>query len=145
MKKILGLFLVILISSVSVSVFAQNKDNNRHGKRDMDPTKRMEKMVEYLKLDDKQTAEFKRINEEFHQKMKANRDANKADREAMKANREKNHETMLAMRNDRNEEMKKVLSDEQYKKFIEKQEPRKGHKHNKGSMHKKDRKEKELK
>jgi len=124
MNKVLGIFLIMLIGSVSV--FAQDRGNGRRGQRDMDPAKHWEKTVEDLKLDEAQAAEFKKINDEFAQKMKANMEANKEDREAMKAKWEEQRGKMLAMQNERNEELKKVLSDEQYQKFLEKQKPRQG-------------------
>ena len=56
MKKVIGLFLVILISTATV--FAQGGD--RQGKKG-DPSKRSEKMIEELKLDDKQAAEYRKV------------------------------------------------------------------------------------
>ena len=50
------------------------------------------------------------------------------EREAMKAEREKQREKMLAMREDKNAQMKKILTEEQYKQYLEKQQP-KGNKH----------------
>ena len=82
MKKVIGLFLVILISSTTV--FAQS--GNRQGKKG-DPSKRSEKMIEELKLDDKQAAEFRKIETEFRAQMEKEREAIKVDRSKM---REKN-------------------------------------------------------
>lgn len=109
MKKVIGLFLVILISTATV--FAQG--GNRPGKKG-DPSKRCERMVEDLKLDDKQAAEFRKIEADF-------RDQMKKEREAMEKDREKMREKMTAMRAERDEQMKKILTDEQYKQYLEKQ------------------------
>lgn len=121
MKKIIGLFLVIMLSTVAL--FAQSNKDNKRERKDFDPTKRWEKMAEDLKLDDKQLAEFNKINEEFKQQMTKEREANQSKREAMRAEREKQKEAMLAMHTERNEQMKKILTDEQYKQYIEKQKP----------------------
>lgn len=109
MKKVIGLFLVILISSATV--FAQ--DGNRQGKKG-DPSKRSEKMIEELKLDDKQAAEYRKIEADFREKMMK-------DREAAKEDRAKMREKMMAMRTEKDAQIKSVLTDEQYKLYQEKQ------------------------
>ena len=55
MKKVIGLCLVVLLSSTSV--FA--RENRRMDKRKMDPSARCEKMIADLKLDEKQAVEFR--------------------------------------------------------------------------------------
>ena len=109
MKKVIGLCLVVLLSSTSV--FA--RENRRMDKRKMDPSARCEKMIADLKLDEKQAVEFRKLQKEY---------------KAMKAEREKQREKMLAMREDKNAQMKKILTEEQYKQYLEKQQP-KGNKH----------------
>lgn len=119
MKKVIGLFLVILISTVSV--FAQK---DQRGKRGGDPTQRCEKMIAELKLDEKQATEFRKINTEFREKVMKERKAVEADRQKMR-------EQMKTLRNDWDEQLKKILTDEQYKQYQEKQnvpQKRKGHK-----------------
>ena len=69
MKKVIGLCLVLLISSVSV--FAQ--DGKRGAKKGGDPAQRCEKMIADLKLDEKQAADFRKVEAEFRDKMKAER------------------------------------------------------------------------
>lgn len=120
MKKVLGLFLVLLLCTVSV--YAQkDKRSNKGG----DPSQRIEKIISELKLDDKQAAEFRKVNTEFRDKMKK-------ERESMDTNRQKMREKMTAMRDDMNSEVKKILNDEQFKQYQEKMEkqrpngPRKG-------------------
>lgn len=109
MKKVIGLFLVILISSTTV--FAQG--GHRQGKKG-DPSKRSEKMIEELKLDEKQAAEYRKVEADFREKMQK-------DREAAKEEREKKREKMTAMRTEKDAQMKKILTDEQYKLYLEKQ------------------------
>ena len=98
MKKVIGLCLVLLISSVSV--FAQ--DGKRGAKKGGDPAQRCEKMIDDLK----------------------------AKRKQAESDRRKMREKMITMRNDRDAEMKKILTEDQYKQYLEKQRsqsPRKGH------------------
>lgn len=120
MKKVLGLFLVILLSSVSV--YAQK---DKRGNKGGDPAQRIEKIISDLKLDEKQAADFRKVQDNFRSKMKAEREAAKADRDQMR-------EKMKSLRTEMDTEMKKILNDEQYKQYQEKMErqrpdgPRKG-------------------
>ena len=109
MKKVIGLFLVILISTATV--FAQGGD--RQGKKG-DPSKRSEKMIEELKLDDKQAAEYRKVEADFREQMKK-------ERESVKEDREKMREKMTAMRTEKDAQIKKILTDEQYKQYQENQ------------------------
>lgn len=109
MKKVIGLFLVIFISSATV--FAQG--GHRQGKKG-DPSMRCEKMIEELKLDDKQAAEFRKAEADFREQMKKEREAAKEDREKMR-------EKMTAMRTEKDARIKQILTDEQYKQYLEKQ------------------------
>ena len=92
MKKVIGLCLVLLISSVSV--FAQ--DGKRGAKKGGDPAQRCEKMIADLKLDEKQAADFRKVEAEFRD---------------------------MSLRDDRDAEMKKILTEDQYKQYLEKQRP----------------------
>lgn len=109
MKKVIGLFMVILFSSATV--FAQ--DGNRREKKG-DPTKRSERLMAELKLDEKQTAEFNKVEAEYRELMEK-------EREAVKEERKKTREKMIAMRTEKDAQMKKILTDEQYKLYLEKQ------------------------
>lgn len=95
MKKVIGLCLVVLLSSTSV--FA--RENRRMDKRKMDPSARCEKMIADLKLDEKQAVEFRKLQKEYMEKAQK-------EREAMKAEREKQREKMLAMREDKNAQIR---------------------------------------
>ena len=110
MKKVIGLCLVLLISSVSV--FAQ--DDKRGAKKGGDPAQRCEKMIADLKLDEKQAADFRKVEAEFRDKMKAERKQADLDRRKMR-------EKMMSLRDDRDAEMKKILTEDQYKQYLEKQ------------------------
>ena len=122
MKKVIGLCLVVLLSSTSVFAL----ENRRMDKRKMDPSARCEKMIADLKLDEKQAVEFRKLQKEYMEKAQK-------EREAMKAEREKQREKMLAMREDKNAQMKKILTEEQYKQYLEKQQP-KGNKHGRNHL-----------
>lgn len=110
MKKIIGLSLVMLVSSVSL--FAQSAERSRRGTREIDPEKRCERMISKLQLDEKQAADFKKLNEKYAQQMTK-------EREAMKAEREKQQTKMLAMRDAHDKDVKKLLTEEQYKQYME--------------------------
>ncbi len=119
MKKIVALVVVILVSSVSV--FANNGIRPKDGKK-ADPSQRCEKMVSDLDLNEKQAADFKKIQSEYQEKVKTMRDKSEADRQQMK-------EQITTMRTEKNAEIKKILTDEQYQKyeaFAQKKQDRQG-------------------
>lgn len=68
MKKVIGLCLVVLLSSTSV--FA--RENRRMDKRKMDPSARCEKMIADLKLDEKQAVEFRKLQKSIWKRLKKN-------------------------------------------------------------------------
>ncbi len=100
MKKVIGLCLVLLICSVSA--FAQG--GKRGTKKGGDPAQRCERMIADLELDEKQAADFRKVEAEFRDKMKAERKQADSDRQKMR-------EKMITMRNDRDAEMKKILTE----------------------------------
>lgn len=121
MKKVIGLCLVVVLGSTSM--FA--RDNKREERKRVDPSERCERMITDLKLDEKQAAEFRKVQKDFMEKAQK-------EREAMQAEREKQKAKMLAMREDNNAQMKKILTDEQYKQYLDKQQPKsKGDRHGK--------------
>lgn len=92
-------------------------------KKGGDPAQRCEKMIADLKLDEKQAADFRKVEAEFRDKMKAERKQADWDRRKMR-------EKMMSLRDDRDAEMKKILTEDQYKQYLEKQRlqsPRKRH------------------
>lgn len=118
MKKVIGLFLVLVIGSGSV--FAQG--NKRRAMRGGEPAQRCEKIITELKLDEKQAADFRKVETEFREKMNA-------EREQASENRQKMHEKSVALRNEHKAAIKKILTEEQYKQYLEmqrRQAPRKG-------------------
>ena len=73
-------------------------------------------MIADLKLDEKQAADFRKVEAEFRDKMKAERKQADLDRRKMR-------EKMMSLRDDRDAEMKKILTEDQYKQYLEKQRP----------------------
>lgn len=71
-------------------------------------------MIEELKLDDKQAADFRKVEADFREQMKK-------EREAVKEDREKMREKMTAMRTEKDAQIKKILTDEQYNQYLERQ------------------------
>lgn len=125
MKKVLGLFLVILFCSVSM--YAQK--GKRDGKMG-DPSKRMEQMITDLKLNDKQAADFRKIQQDFMDKMRKERDEIQKD---MQNDRSKMREKMDKMREDRDAEIKKILTEDQYNQYLEKQKQQQARASRKGN------------
>ena len=117
MKKVIGLCLVFLFSSVSVFVH----EGKRSAKKERNSIQRCEKMIADLKLNEQQAAEFRKVEAEFRDKMKA-------ERKQAYMERQKMHEKMTTMRNDREAEMKKILTEEQYKQYFESQHSLSNHK-----------------
>ncbi len=111
MRKI-GLLLMIVLFGTTM-LMAQNRD----GQRRLDPKEMAKKQTEELKealdLDEKQETQIYAINLNSAEKMSAMREemrSSDGDRDSMR-------EKMGKLRNEQNEEMKKVLSEEQYEKY----------------------------
>ena len=109
MKKVFALVLILM--AASVSAFAQDGSQQNNRQR-MTPEERMNKIAKDLQLNEKQTKDFKKINEEFMDKLKKQRESGEKDQK-------KAREAMESARKDRNDKIKKVLTEDQYKKFEE--------------------------
>jgi|688.fasta_scaffold213345_2 Spy/CpxP family protein refolding chaperone len=107
MKKLI--LSLAVISALSVGAFAQ-KSGNKGGKRDFNPEKMAEKRSEKLKADLKLTEQQFAAVTKLNKESVANREA---ERKEMKA---KHDAKKSAYKN----EMKKILTPEQYKTFEEK-------------------------
>ena len=114
MKKVLVICIVALIASVSAFANSDAPQRGNRGDRNMDSQKRIEKMCKDLNLNEEQTKQFQQINKDFMEKMKKQREAADTDRQ-------KHREAMQAMQTERNAQIKKILTDEQYKKYTEMQ------------------------
>ena len=69
MKKLIGLFLILFLSSTVL--IAQE---NRTARRGADMKAMQERMISELKLDEKQAAEYQKISDEFRSKMQSERE-----------------------------------------------------------------------
>ncbi|WP_106832275.1 DUF4890 domain-containing protein [Parabacteroides pacaensis] len=126
MKKVLAICLIAMICSVSSFAQQENAQQKRGERgRMMDPKKRTEQMCKELNLNEKQTKEFTKINDEFFEKMKKQRESGEKDRTKLR-------EAMEKLQNDREAQIKKVLTDEQYKKYTAKQEEMRKNMRNRG-------------
>ncbi|MEN8116775.1 MAG: hypothetical protein ABFS16_07330 [Bacteroidota bacterium] len=119
MKK-LGLLLIIAILGTTVAM-AQNR-----GQRSFDPEEMAKRQTESLKevLDLKKDQEKK----VYELNLKAGKDMTKA-REKAGGDREAMYEKMREIRDEQNKEMKKILSDSQwkkYEKYLEERRQRRG-------------------
>ena len=109
MKKLIGLFLILFLSSTVL--IAQE---NRTARRGADMKAMQERMISELKLDEKQADEYQKISDEFRSKMQSEREKMGGDRQAM-------FEKMKTLRAERDEKLKAVLSEEQFKQLQEKE------------------------
>ncbi len=120
MKNILYSIVALLFLSISAQTNAQPQ-HQKFSAEDMSE-KQTEMMKKELNLSDEQTTEVSAINLKFAKKMDEQRENSSGDRESM-------HEEMEKMREERNAELKEVLSEKQYKTMLEKEEEmRKNHK-----------------
>lgn len=94
------------------SVFAA-PDRQKDRKQDR-ARQRCERMISELKLNERQAADFRRIQEEFRAKMMK-------ERESMEAMRTEMRRKMKTLQEEKNAAVEKVLTDEQYKLYLEKQ------------------------
>lgn len=102
--KVLSLCMVVMLSSASL--FAQTPQSPQKDRSQV----RSERMISDLNLNEKQAKELKEIENSFSTKMKA-------DRENAKADREKMRQEMTKMRTEKDAQIKKILTDEQYQKY----------------------------
>lgn len=114
MKKLIGLFLILFLSSTVL--IAQE---NRTARRGADMKAMQERMISELKLDEKQADEYQKISDEFRSKMQSEREKMGGDRQAM-------FEKMKTLRAERDEKLKAVLSEEQFKQLQEKEKQMQG-------------------
>ena len=116
MRKVIYVSLACLLATTSL--FA--RDQRRAGRRGMmNDSIRCERMITRLQLDEKQAAAFRKQHQEFALQAKK-------EREQMQALREQHQQKMQALRDKQDAELKKLLTEEQYKQLKEKQPMPKG-------------------
>lgn len=109
MKKVLFVCLMVLMSSVAL--VAQNNNNMQERMKE-----RMENYIKELKLDEKKATDFRKVytdaSEKMQKEMAGMRDAGSQDRETMRTK-------MTKLTEERDAEIKKILSEDEFKKFKE--------------------------
>ena len=125
--KRLGLLLVVVLLGTTITM-AQN----RGGQRNMDPEdmakSQTEELKEKLGLDEDQEKKVYDLNLKSANKMVAMREemrGGNGDRDAMR-------EKMMDLREEQNKDMKKILTDDQYKKYEKYVEERRNNMRNRG-------------
>ena len=113
MKSLLFGLITILALGLSSSVMAQGKKGG--GSPDEMAKRQTEQMKKHLTLDDAQTATISEINLKYAKKRTEVRKESSGDRTGMRA-------AMQKINNERNTEFKEILSEEQYQKFLKKEE-----------------------
>ena len=109
----LKLFASSLCLFIGLTLFAQNRQNNQNKENRQFPS---EEMIKELNLSEKQVTEWKEIQEKNFKAMQEQRDQNKKQDNADREERRKNFDEM---RKAHREEIKKILSEEQYVKYLE--------------------------
>lgn len=105
----------MVVAMAMTVAFAQNNDNRgeRRGPRQMDATEMTNRMSERLGLNDKQKTQVLELNKDFvktiEAEMKNRRDAEN--------DRQKQFETMRKNHEKYESELKKILTDDQYKQY----------------------------
>ena len=115
MKKLL--FTMIAGLFITISANAQADRQQRQFSPDEKVKRQTEQMVADLGLNEEQTPKVEAINKKFNDKVQQLFQGEDIDRS-------KAREKMDTLRNERNEELKTVLSDGQYNKLIELEEKR---------------------
>lgn len=125
--KRLGFLLLVLVLGTSISI-AQNRGEQRNMNPEDMAKNQTKELKEKLDLDSKQEKKVYELNLKSANKMVAMRDemrSGNGDRDAMR-------QKMTELRNEQNKEMKKILSDDQYKKYEKYVEERRNNMRNRG-------------
>ena len=116
MKKAMKNLICLCLGCVlaTTSLFARDHRRGRGRMGEMNDSIRCERMITRLQLDEKQAVEFRKQHQEFAMQAKK-------EREQMQALREQHQQKMQALRDKQDAELKKLLTEEQYKQLKEKQ------------------------
>ena len=112
MKNVICLCLGCVSATTSLFARDHRRGGGRHG--EMNDSIRCERLITRLQLDEKQAAEFRKQHQEFAMQAKQ-------EREQMQALRDQHQQKMQALRDKQDAELKKLLTEEQYKQLTEKQ------------------------
>ncbi|TLX70936.1 DUF4890 domain-containing protein [Labilibacter sediminis] len=112
MKSLLFGLITVLAFGLSSSVMAQG---NKGGTPEERAQKQTEQMKTSLQLDEEQSAKVAELNLKYIKKRNHVRKDNSGDKEGMRA-------AMSQLNKERNAEFKEVLTEEQYQKFLKREE-----------------------
>jgi len=112
MKKLILSLIAIL--TITLTMEAQRQQRGNMGTPEEMAKKQTERMKEDLSLNEDQITKVSAINLKYNKKFKEMRKNASGDRTAMR-------EAMMTVRKERNAEMKKVLTEEQYEKMLAKE------------------------
>lgn len=111
--KIVSFFFAFFLLGANIS-FAQSQETKLTDEQKEQMAQNMEEFQEALNLSEKQKPEFEAITKKYAGQMIAVRDGG--------GSRYSKYKKVKAIRKNRNAEMKKLLSKEQYEAYLEKQE-----------------------
>jgi len=119
MKQILNVFLAVIVLFISNNVFAQNKTSQKADRTPESMSRRhADKMKAELNLNDEQTQKVYDLNLKYNKEMQTERAQKEKERSAKMEGFKKKKEQ-------KNAELKKILTDDQYEKMLKNQEAQK--------------------
>ena len=110
--KILSLFFALFLVGANTS-FAQSEATELTDEQKEQMTQNMEEFLEVLNLSEEQKPEFEAITKKYAEQMKAVKDGG--------GSKFSMYRKVKSIREDKNSEMKKLLSKDQYELYLEKQ------------------------
>ena len=120
-----------ILLSITLSASAQNRTEKGNRENRQQPS---EQMIKELGLSDKQVTEWKEVQEKNRKEMQAQRESNK---EADKMTNEERRQKRDEMRKSHREDIQKILTKEQYVKYLEIEKDRGGNGAKKGDKSRK--------
>jgi hypothetical protein len=110
--KILSFFFALFLLGANTS-FAQSKETELSDEQKEELTQNMEEFLEVLNLSEKQKPEFEAITKKYAVQMKAVKENG--------GGKYKMYKKVKSIQKNKNSEMKKLLSEDQYEIYLEKQ------------------------
>ncbi len=111
--KILSLFLALFLVGANTS-FAQSQKTELTDEQKEELAQNMEEFLEVLDLSEEQKPKFEAITKKYAEQMKAVKESG--------GGKYKMYKKVKSIQKNKNSEMEKLLSEDQYKVYLEKQE-----------------------
>lgn len=121
--KFVGLVILSLLFSMNISAQGPGGPGRGQAMTEEDIKENAEKTAKTLELNDDQSKKILAIDMDFYNKMQIERQK-MMNMERTEENRDAMRSKMTKMRDDRNKQYQEVLTDDQYKKFVEIQDQR---------------------